>query len=114
MSWTHLKLSAKCRTGEEFSALCPFGEMSFRRSGFRQSVVHRIIIFLVHGIIYSSVIFKLATQAMTQLRDNLQEVIKSLPPHFQLRIQTGVEKIEESKTVWPKGFSSIFNKFLPL
>ena len=38
---SHLKFSAKCRTAEEFSALCRFGEMSFRRSGFRQSVVHR-------------------------------------------------------------------------
>ena len=35
--------SAKCRIGEEFSALCRFGKMSFRRSGFRQSVVHRVI-----------------------------------------------------------------------
>ena len=30
----------------------------------------------------------LATQAMTQLRDNLQEVIKSLlPPQFQFSVQ---------------------------
>ena len=54
-----------------------------------QTLLLLLLLLFVHGHDGRlSKTLSLATQAMTQLRDNLQEVIKSLlPPQFQFCVQ---------------------------